>query len=314
VTTSVGLTHVAVGTGESAMHILRNADLAMYAAKQAGKGRYATFDADMSRALLHDLQLRKELAVAVAEDQFFLLYQPLYDLATDRLCGAEALVRWAHPSGVTLPPSAFLRHAETVTLMPALGQLLLRRACRETRAWLDRHPVEPDFFVSVNLSALQLADETLPLVVAALLDEHRLEPRHLLLEVTESALLEDVDAAAAVLSELVALGVRIALDDFGTGYSSLAHLHQLPVQVLKTDGSFVASLDQPDGDPGLVALVAEIGNSLGLVTVGEGVETVGQLEELRRLGYGIAQGYLLGRPGPMAAMREALVAPVGNAS
>jgi diguanylate cyclase (GGDEF)-like protein len=315
VTASIGLTQVdADDRGASALHILRNADLAMYSAKQSGKSRFAAFDTDMSRALLAELQLRKELAVAVAEDQFFLLYQPLYDLRENRLCGAEALVRWAHPSGSTLPPSAFLRHAETVALMPALGQLLLRRACRETRAWLDRHAVPPDFFVSVNLSALQLADSALPAFVATVLDEHGLEPHRLLLEVTESALLTDVDAAAAVLSDLVALGVRIALDDFGTGYSSLAHLHQLPVQVLKTDGSFVASLDQPDGDPGLVALVAEIGSSLGLVTVGEGVETVEQLEELRRLGYGIAQGYLLGRPGPLAALRQALVAPMGSSA
>ncbi len=310
VTASIGLTQV-VGDDRdsSALHILRNADLAMYAAKQSGKSRFAAFDADMSRALLCELQLRKELVVAVEEDQFFLLYQPLYELRTDRLCGAEALVRWAHPSGATMPPSAFLNHAETVALMPALGQLLLRRACRETRAWLDRHAVEPDFFVSVNLSALQLADAELPAFVGSVLDEHGLEPHRLLLEVTESALLTDVDAAAAVLADLVALGVRIALDDFGTGYSSLAHLHQLPVQVLKTDGSFVASLDVPDGDPGLVALVAEIGNSLGLVTVGEGVETLEQLEKLRRLGYGIAQGYLLGRPGPLAAMRESLALP-----
>jgi EAL domain-containing protein (putative c-di-GMP-specific phosphodiesterase class I) len=285
------------------MHILRNADLAMYAAKQSGKGRYATFDADMSRALLHDLRLRKELAEALESDQFFLLYQPLYDLTTDQLCGAEALVRWAHPSGVTLAPAAFLRQAETNDLMPALGRALLDRACRETRAWLDRHPVRPDFFVSVNLSALQLSDAALPGYVEAVLDEHALDPGRLLLEVTESALLDDVDAAAAVLSDLAALGVRIALDDFGTGYSSLAHLHQLPVQVLKTDRSFVQSIAPDSTTPGLVSLVAEIGTSLGLVTVGEGVETVEQLDALRRLGYDIAQGYLLGRPGPLAAMR-----------
>jgi EAL domain-containing protein (putative c-di-GMP-specific phosphodiesterase class I) len=248
------------------------------------------------------------LAEALESDQFFLLYQPMYDLRTNRLCGAEALVRWAHPSGVTLAPAAFLRQAETSELMPTLGRALLDRACREVRDWLDRAPIEPGFFVSVNLSALQLTDPTLPGFVERTLTRFRLEPQNLLLEVTESALLEDVDAAARVLSELSTLGIRVALDDFGTGYSSLAHLHQLPVHVLKTDRTFVADITDSSAPAGLVTLVAEIGSSLGLLTVGEGVETSAQLEALRRLGYDVAQGYLLGRPGPLAVMRPLLAA------
>jgi EAL domain-containing protein (putative c-di-GMP-specific phosphodiesterase class I) len=294
------------------MHILRNADLAMYAAKQSGKGRYEQFDADMSAGLLHDMRLRQELADALEQDQFFLLYQPLYDLRTNRLCGAEALVRWAHPSGATLSPEAFLRQAETSQLMPVLGRMLLERACREVRAWLDQRN-DDEFFVSVNLSALQLTDDSLAGFVQQTLQRFGLAPNHLLLEVTESALLTDVDAAARVLTDLSAGGVRIALDDFGTGYSSLTHLHQLPVHVLKTDGSFVGSISRSGSASGLVTLVAEIGNSLGLVTVGEGVETPEQLATLRGLGYDIAQGYLLGRPGPLAVMRPALPAPLGDA-
>ncbi len=313
VTTSVGLAVVAPNGDESAMHVLRNADLAMYAAKQSGKGRFEHFDVDMSAGLLHDLRLRQELADALEADQFFLVYQPMYDLRTDRLCGAEALVRWAHPSGATLAPAAFLRQAETPELMPVLGRKLLERACREVRGWLDRTALadgaEPDFFVSVNLSALQLTDRTLPGFVERTLQRFRLEPRHLLLEVTESVLLDDVDAAARILRELSALGLRVALDDFGTGYSSLAHLHQLPVHVLKADRTFVADITDAAKPSGLVTLVAEIGSSLDLLTVAEGVETPVQLEALRRLGYDVVQGYLLGRPGPLEQMSETVVLP-----
>ncbi|MDQ1673500.1 MAG: hypothetical protein QOC98_2062 [Frankiaceae bacterium] len=319
VTTSVGLAVVAPHGDESAMHILRNADLAMYAAKQSGKGRFEHFDLDMSAGLLHDLRLRQELTEALESDQFFLLYQPLYDLRTDRLCGAEALVRWAHPSGVTLAPAAFLRQAETPELMPELGRKLLERACREVREWLDQAAsnaggVEPEFFVSVNLSALQLTDRNLPGFVERTLERFRLEPRHLLLEVTESALLTDIDAAARVLSQLSALGIRIALDDFGTGYSSLAHLHQLPVHVLKTDRTFVADITDAAAPSGMVTLVAEIGSSLNLLTVAEGVETLTQLEALRRLGYDVVQGYLLGRPGALAVMSPVVTAPLAPAA
>jgi EAL domain-containing protein (putative c-di-GMP-specific phosphodiesterase class I) len=204
--------------------------------------------------------------------------------------------------------------------MPSLGRVLLSRAGREVREWLDRRGDAPDFFVSVNLSALQLTDATLPAHVAAVLDRNRLEPTRLLLEVTESALLLDVDGAAAVLGRLAGLGVRIALDDFGTGYSSLAHLHRFPVHVLKTDRSFVTGAAEGEGaddaredevpaaagTTGMAALVAEIGASLGLVTVGEGVETAEQLELVRGLGYDLAQGFLLGRPGPLAALRPVL--------
>jgi diguanylate cyclase (GGDEF)-like protein len=295
-------------------NLLRDADLALYEAKALGKGCFREYDERMSARLHRARELELELSDAITAGQLDLVYQPIVDLHTGAVHSVEALVRWHHPQLGRLSPDAFLPAAEATGLMPALDRWVLGRACAQARVW---HAVRPDLVVNVNVSAAYLGSGTLTSDVQSVLDATGLSPHRLTIEVTETAILADLEAAARTLSMLRHLGVRVALDDFGVGYSSLSHLHRLPIDIIKVDRSFVR--DVADNAAGsIIDLIIALGRRLDIDTVAEGVEDEPQAERLRLMRCTRAQGYHFARPVPADAVAEHLVAavpqPVGLAT
>jgi predicted signal transduction protein with EAL and GGDEF domain len=284
------------GRDVTAQELLRNADVAMYWAKGNGKGRLAVFEPPMGTAAVTRLEMREQLEGAVERTEFSLRYQPLVSLLDGRLQGAEALVRWEHPLRGTLAPADFIALAEDIGTIVPLGTWVIREACRQAREWSDAHRSAHDFRMSVNVSPRQLEDDGLVPVVAEALAESGIEPSRLMLEVTESVLMRDPDAALIVLHRLKALGVRIAIDDFGTGYSSLSHLHRFPIDSLKIDRTFVAGLRAGTDESALVRSIIKLGDTLRLETIAEGIEHPAELARLRRLGARVGQGFLFAPP------------------
>ena len=278
----------------------------MYAAKEAGKGRSAVFAPDMDSAIIGQLQLKAELARAVERGEFTVHYQPTVELATGRLAGVEALVRWQHPERGLVPPLDFIPLAEQTGLIVPIGRFGLREACLQMSAWHRDYATRPPMTVSVNLSARELDEPGLVGSVREALEEAQLDPAHLVLEITESLLLVDLPTTIGTLLELRALGVRLAVDDFGTGYSSLSYLENLPVDILKIDKSFVdriadtsPRIPSEDGGPQrsvMVAAISQLAHNLGLEVVAEGVETLEAYNTLAKLGCDYAQGYFLSKP------------------
>jgi diguanylate cyclase (GGDEF)-like protein len=289
---SIGIALPARGLTDSDM--LRHADTAMYAAKAAGKPVLYTDELDRGRS--ERLVMLADLHVALERDELELLYQPQLDFQTGEIVAAEALVRWRHPRLGVLSPDAFIPLAESTGLIHPLTDIVLRKALRQAKSWLD---VGRDLTVAVNMSA-RTVDSSLPDKIAALLDEVGLPARNLVLEITESAVMDDPDRAVPTLRRVSDLGVELSLDDFGTGYSSLSYLQRLPVQEVKIDRSFVFGLVGPSSSytsAGLIRSIITIGEHLGLRVVAEGVENGSVLEVLRSLGCDLAQGYHIGRPG-----------------
>lgn len=278
-------------------HLLRDADLAMYAAKARGKGCWALFEPGMHDTASAQLTLRADLHQALERAELTLRFEPWVDLATGRIVGFEALVRWRHPREGLLPPAAFIPLAEDTGLVNRLGAWVVGEATAAIRR-LQVASGRRDLTLGVNLSPRQLADDGLVDVVRDALDRAGLPPDQLVLEVTESAFLAETSAVAACVSRLRGLGVRLALDDFGTGFSSLGYLERLPLDVLKIDRSFVSSLGDTESRSILVATIVRLGDVLGLRTVAEGVETTEQLSTLRTLGCAHGQGYLFSPPVP----------------
>ncbi|HEX7134451.1 MAG TPA: EAL domain-containing protein [Iamia sp.] len=293
VSASIGI--VVTGGDESAAQVMRNADLAMYEAKRAGKGRCALFQEEMLSAAIDRLALREDLHRALGTDELVNEYQPIFDLATGEVIGAEALVRWQHPTRGVLHPGAFVGLAEERSdLIVPLGRAVLERACRAAATW----PTDRRLTVNVNLSARQVHEPGLVATVDEVLRDSGLPASMLTLEITESVLVEDPQRAAATLCALKDLGVSLALDDFGTGFSSLSYLAAFPVDGLKVDKSFIDPLVGPDdGDHGaVVAAIVDMAHRLDLEVTAEGVEHRSQAERLLGLGCTRAQGFLLGRP------------------
>jgi len=233
-----------------------------------------------------------ELQHALADRQFFLVYQPVFDLRTGRMTSAEALIRWRHPRYGIIPPARFIPDAEELGLIVPIGRWVLRTACTQAAAWRRHQPIG----VSVNLSARQFDDDALFADVADALERSGLDGDALTLELTETAIMRDVERAVRTMRELKQLGVHIALDDFGTGYSSLAHLARFPIDAIKIDRSFMCS-DSPPGEArALIHMIVELGKLLGLETLGEGIENETQLRRLQGLDCDYGQGYLLARP------------------
>ncbi len=292
---------IAMATGSyegGAQALLRDADAAMYRAKAAGRDRTEVFDELMRARVLERLRLENGLRLALEQGELRLVYQPLVSLDSGRSRRCEALLRWEHPERGTVLPSEFIPVAEASGLIVRIGEWVLREACRQVAAWRARaaHPDLAELRVAVNVSARQLIDERFAATVARALADGGLEPDGLVLEITETALIEDPDAAARTIRALNELGVAVALDDFGTGFSSLASIKQYPLAALKLDRSFVAELEPGSRDHSIVKAVVEMARSLGLRTVGEGVETAAQLAELQALGCEMAQGFLFSSP------------------
>jgi EAL domain-containing protein (putative c-di-GMP-specific phosphodiesterase class I) len=282
--------------------LMRHADVAMYQAKDAGGGeRLYAAEADDSSP--ERLRLVAELGAAIEHRELVMHFQPKIELATGRIEGLEALIRWPHPRLGTLPPSQFIEMAERSGLIIPLTSFALDAAMRECRSWLS---AGLEVSVAVNLSARSLRDGSIVDEVGALLARHQLPGRLLQLELTENSFVADPDSARTVLGALRDLGVTVAIDDFGTGYSSLAHLADLPIDELKIDRRFVTDLDSEQSDAAIVRSTIQLAHDLGLRVVAEGVENTAVLALLADLGCDAVQGYLLGRPGPAGGVWPAL--------
>jgi EAL domain-containing protein (putative c-di-GMP-specific phosphodiesterase class I) len=275
--------------------LLRDADTAMYEAKRAGRGRYVLFDATMHERVARTLDMENDLRRALQTDEFFVVYQPIVDRPSGRLRGVEALARWRHPQRGLVPPLVFITIAEETGLIGALGARVLSESCDQFMRWRATLGAAAPASVSVNLSRAQLCQSDLTEMVQHELLRSGMQPQWLRLEVTESLAMQDA-GALAVLHRLKGLGVSLALDDFGTGYSSLACLHDIPVDVLKIDRSFVSQLAQSNHRRVLIQATVLVARALGIQTVAEGVETPEQARLLDELGCSMAQGYLFGRP------------------
>jgi diguanylate cyclase (GGDEF)-like protein len=303
---SLGIAIAAAGhDGEpgGASELIRNADAAMYICKREGKGGYRVFETAMHERVLERLELRDELRVAIAAGQFELHYQPVVRLGDGRVTGMEALVRWHHPTRGLVQPIQFIPLAEEMGLIVDLGRWVLEEACRHGAALHAAGEVGAGFVIGVNLSVKQLQHPDVIADVRTALETAGLEPRGLVLEITETVMMADYDIASQRLHELKALGVSIAMDDFGTGYSSLGYLSRLPVDILKMDRSFLAANASPQAS-GLAAAIIALGGSLGVEVLAEGIESSEQYEALRALGCNYGQGYYISRPMELAATRQ----------
>ena len=294
VTASVGVAHAVPGVG--ADQLLRDADVAMYQAKQRGRSRTEVFGNSMRAELLERVELEHELRLAILRDEFRLHYQPTMSLSSGRVLLVEALVRWEHPVRGLVPPDQFIPVAEDTRLIVPIGGWVLRQACRDLAAWRLEHPELAGLHVSVNLSACQFADDDLVSSVAAALEETGLPPDALWLEITESVVMDGVEKTVETLAALKALGVHLSIDDFGTGYSSLSYLKRFPIDVLKIDRSFVDGFGTDPEDEAIVTAVVRLAQALGLETVAEGIENPRQLVGLSELGCDAGQGYFFSRP------------------
>jgi diguanylate cyclase (GGDEF)-like protein/PAS domain S-box-containing protein len=296
ITCSVG---VALAPADDAAALLLHADTAVCRAKQDGRDRTVLFDERLREMTTDRFGLLADLRHAVARDQLRLHYQPIVALEGESVVGVEALVRWQHPERGLVPPDEFIQLAENRGLIVDIGEWVLREACRQAALWTCAGAGGQPLHMAVNISALQLAPSAgLVDSVAEILRVSGVDPSMIVLEVTESALMGDAEAALGILTQLKALGVSLAIDDFGTGYSSLVYLKRFPVDVLKIDRSFIGGLGQDPEDSAIVASVVGLARAVGIVAVAEGVETTGQLVALQELGCEFGQGYLWSRPMP----------------
>jgi diguanylate cyclase (GGDEF)-like protein len=296
---SIGIS-LAPEDGKNPDELLKKADLALYRAKEDGRGTYRFFETGMDARAQARRVLELDLRAALQRDEFEVHYQPIRDIAKDRIVAFEALVRWNHPLRGTISPINFIPLAEETALIVPLGEWVLRRACADAAGWSG------DIDVAVNLSPIQFKNPNLVSSVSAALQASGLPANRLELEITESVLLQNSEATLAVLHELRGFGVRISLDDFGTGYSSLSYLRSFPFDKIKIDRSFVAELATRDDSMAIVRAVTGLGKSLGIVTTAEGVETDAQFELLRREGCTQVQGYLFSPPRPAADVETML--------
>ncbi len=308
VTASIGIV-LASGADRDAEALLRDADIAMYRAKERGQGNWEIFDEELRTRALERVATERALRRALDGGELRLHYQPVVALNGGRMQSVEALVRWQHPERGLVLPGEFIPIAEESALILQIGAWTLREACEQAVRWRARFGDDAPLPVSVNVSARQLAQRELPEIVRQTLADTELCAADLAIELTETALIEDSSVPAASLRALKALGVKILLDDFGTGYSSLSHLQRFPIDALKIDRSFVMHLGSGAGNRAIVRAIVAMASALGLEVVAEGVETVEQAAEAMSLGCGCAQGYYFARPAPPAEI-EALIAPV----
>ncbi len=301
---SIGIV-VSDGRSHSAETLVRDADVAMYRAKDHGGARYELFDSGMRRRMMERLKLEEDLRGALERDELELYYQPIIDLDRRSIVAVEGLVRWRHPQDGIVLPGAFVPVAEESGLIVPLGRWVLLEACRQLARWTADPAIDLPC-LTVNLSGRQLAEASLPEELAAILRQTGVEPDRLGLELTESVLMEETSSPTAVLQDLKDLGVRLMLDDFGTGYSSLNHVKRFPIEAIKVDRAFCAGVVEDEGDRHILRAIVSMASAMNVAVVAEGVEGAEQARWLRHLGIGLAQGYAFGRPAP-ASVIEALL-------
>jgi diguanylate cyclase (GGDEF)-like protein len=292
----------------STVDILRDADIAMYGAKALGQGQYQVYDKTLHEKTMSLLQLETDLRGAVERQEFLLKYQPIVALDTCRVAGFEALTRWRHPDRGMISPEVFIPIAERAGVILSLGRWILTEACTQMKAWMEKTPPGRDLFMNVNISAKQFMQPDFPRLLSEVLEETGLPGSLLKIELTESALIRNVDQLAALLDEIKGLGVRLAIDDFGTGYSSLSYLHRFPIDVLKIDRSFVFQMGGRE-EKDLVSIIVSIARNMKMKVVAEGIETFEQLRKLRDYGCEYGQGFLFSRPLVAACVPRLITGP-----
>ncbi|MGI9047831.1 MAG: putative bifunctional diguanylate cyclase/phosphodiesterase, partial [Rubrobacteraceae bacterium] len=295
ISTSVGIalsTHSGLQPGS----LLRNADVAMYQAKKEGRARFRLFDQSMHAQALERLELENDLRRAIEQEELRVHYQPAVCLRTGELAGVEALVRWEHPVRGLLSPREFIPLAEETGFIDSLGQWVLRTSCKQACEWRRLYPAAGSLIMSVNLSVKQFQQKDLTMQLERILQETGLDPHYLQLEITESAVAEDVERTVKLLWALKDLKVRIAIDDFGTGYSSLHSLRSFPLDALKVDKAFVEGLGQSSRDAAIAQMIIDLAHAVGMEAIGEGVETAEQIARLREMKCDAAQGYYFSEP------------------
>jgi diguanylate cyclase (GGDEF)-like protein len=303
---SVGVAYADGSAVLAPADVIRDADVATYAAKQRGRGRVEVFDDQLRTAVEQRLRTQVDLRHAIDSGQICAFYQPIVDGHTAAVLGFEALARWQHPVRGLLAPAEFIAVAEESALIVPLGAEILRQACAQAARWRPEHP---GVHVAVNVASAQLGHRSLVPTIARVLADTGLDPDALWLEITETTIMADTEAAVETLRAIRALGVHLAIDDFGTGYSSLAYLRRFPVEALKIDRSFVAGLGHDREDEAIVGMILSLAGALDLHVVAEGVESAGQREQLRQQGCGLMQGFLFGRPMPAAEAQALLSRP-----
>ncbi len=308
VTCSIGVV-MASDSAPDAAGLLRDADTAMYQAKGNGKAGVTVFEPSMNLQAVDRMELESDLRAAIEGGQFFLAYQPIVDMETGRLRDVEALIRWQHPVRGVVSPLAFIPLAEETGLICAIGRWAFRQACEQLARWNEGLEESDRLRISVNVSGRQLQERGFVAEVKGVLEELGLDPRLVELEVTETAMLNDLAKMKGVFADLRKIGFRIAIDDFGTGYSSMAYLSHLPVDTLKIDRSFVIPLSEDDRAVGVVQAMITMAHTLGLGITGEGVETEDQMKALQRMGCDLGQGYLFDRPLTAESVSQLLAQP-----
>lgn len=287
--------------------LLRNADTALYRAKEQGKARYAVFNAEMYDQAVALLRLETDLRWAIERQELRVYYQPIIALATGRITGFEALVRWLHPERGLISPADFIPVAEETGLIIAIGQWVLQESCQQLKQWQTQFPSYSSLTMSVNLSSKQLSQTNFVAQIDQILQQTELTPQSLKLEITESAIMERPEAAASVLKQLKRCGMQLCVDDFGTGYSSLAYLHRFPIDVLKIDRSFIHQIDEQAEGFAIVRAIVTLADNLGLSVVAEGIETAQQVAQLQNLQCDYGQGYFFSKPLNQQAAKNLLL-------